>query len=244
MPDFRQSQILGGFPMGQQSQPQVGSEQNQGRQPQPGIGPQQSRDVLEPAHQPQFGDYLNDQLGNIRKFANTLSNNTFADSTRLDALNRFIADFGEIFGGGKEPISQGVFKANKQAVAEAAKKVMGQLDLVDQGKLGQNEFFSAAQDVFDDVMDDLYQDEFSPSETIMRDEPPQEGDRQGLGPPVNKDFETITLPDGTKYAVPKGQMIRLGEDGVPQVGKWNESKLPQTPTQKGTVTDFSPLWNQ
>lgn len=214
-----------------------------------------------------FDQYLSGQLDSIRRSMNTIKTSTFADTTRLNAMNTFIRDFGEIFGGDSKPVSLDAFKQGEKEITGAAKKISDQLEMLNQGKLSTEEFFHAAQDVFDDLgnrgkkerefqlENDVHQKEF----IYPRGIPPQgreeevypttggQPQSQRQGGPTDLNFETIALPNGGKYAVPKGARVWLDQDGIPQ---WEGKTAAEhahdggpTSTKRGqAVTDFSHLW--
>lgn len=180
----RQDQILNGFSQGQQPQiPEINPQPNQGNQimgPSMQNTPPGDNTPQQPAGPDDgFDQYLSEQLSSIRRSMNTVKTKTFAATTRLDAMNRFIRDFGEIFGGDSEPISMDVFTQNEKTIMDAADKIVGQLEMLSQGKLSNEEFFNTAQDVFDDMGGQgETKGEFQlGSEKSQK--PPQSGDQQG-----------------------------------------------------------------
>lgn len=94
-----------------------------------------------------------DILSSARGTFNTISNKSFADNTRREALNSFIGMWNkELPENQIDEFTSEQFTANEKLLREASGKLIKQMDMVDKGDLDQESFFTAADDVFEEVM--------------------------------------------------------------------------------------------
>jgi len=207
------------------------------QQPQQGLGDLQTssqqiaplaQGQQQPQQQPNFQEYIKEELTTAKKALNTVKEPGFSLKTKLDALNSFLGGFGNIFNLGDvvDNITIEQFKEHEASFKQAANKIVRQIEMIEKGQLSIEEFIDTAGDVYDEIASEI--ENSSGKFLIAEGNPGQIGKTPGTGP--IQEFTGDRLTEEQSLEGIKGnnlQLIQPGRQDSPVLKK----------------NDFSHLWS-